>query len=158
MKYTEVWRTVKNRDARAGGFNGRAADVSFLRVVLLFRASASAIPPSEPSLLLSSLRTRRRQGEKGRCTVSVHAVGPQGMGRWVRWQGSRLERLEGGIALQGLGERHATLGAEVVVAEAAHTAKAGGKGRCSERACAVGPQGMGGWVRWQVDLMAGQQT
>ena len=32
---------------------------------------------------------------------------------------------EGGIALQGLSERHATLGAEVVVAEAAHTAKAG---------------------------------
>ena len=47
------------------------------------------------------------------------------MGGWVRWQGSRLELLEGGIALQGLGERHATLGAEVVAAEAAHTVKAG---------------------------------
>ena len=44
---------------------------------------------------------------------------------WVRWQGSRPERLEGGITLQGLGERHASLGAEVVEAEPAHTAKAG---------------------------------
>ena len=47
------------------------------------------------------------------------------MGGWVRWQGSRPERLEGGVALQGLGERHATLRAEVVAVEAAHTAKAG---------------------------------
>ena len=47
------------------------------------------------------------------------------VGRWVRWQGSRHEVREGGIALQGLGERHATLGAEVVAVEPAHTVEAG---------------------------------
>ena len=51
----------------------------------------------------------------------------------VQWQGSRLEEREGGIALQGLGERHATLGAELVAVEPAHTVKAGEKGQCSER-------------------------
>ena len=40
-------------------------------------------------------------------------------------QGSRPEVRKGRVDLQRLGERHATLGAEVVVAEAAHTAKAG---------------------------------
>ena len=44
------------------------------------------------------------------------------MGGWVRWQGSRLELLEGLVFLEALRERHATLGAEVVVVEAAHTA------------------------------------
>ena len=57
--------------------------------------------------------------------ASVHAVGPQGMGRWVRWQGSRLELREARAALEGLSERHATLGAEVVVFKAAQTAKPG---------------------------------
>ena len=61
------------------------------------------------------------------------------MGGSVRWQGSRLEHLEGGIALQGLGERHATLKTEVVAVEAAHTAK----GRVSRASTvsvhAVGP-------------------
>jgi hypothetical protein len=52
-------------------------------------------------------------------------VGPQGIGGWVRWQGSRLELHEGGVALEGLGERHASLGAEVVEVEAAQTAKPG---------------------------------
>ena len=51
-----------------GWFDGRAADSSVLRVVLLFRASASAMPPSGPSLLLLSLRTRETQGEKGQCS------------------------------------------------------------------------------------------
>ena len=46
---------------------------------------------------------------------------PQGMGGWVRWQGSRPEVLEGGVALERLGERHAALGAELVVAEPALT-------------------------------------
>ena len=55
-----------------------------------------------------------------------------------RWQGSRLERREGRVALEGLGERHATLRTEVVVAEAAHTAKDAEKGECSERACCWG--------------------
>ena len=41
------------------------------------------------------------------------------MGEWVRWLGSRLELLQGGVALERLGERHATLGAERVEAEAA---------------------------------------
>ena len=53
----------------------------------------------------------------------VHAVGAKGMGGRVQWQGSRLELLEVGVALERLGERHATLGADPVVAEAAHTAK-----------------------------------
>ena len=48
---------------------------------------------------------------------------PCRMGRWVRWQGSRPQLGEGGVALEGLGERHATLGAEVVNFEAAQTAK-----------------------------------
>eukprot|EP00964_Phaeocystis_antarctica_P135067 scaffold99413_cov65-Phaeocystis_antarctica.AAC.3 len=74
------------------------------------------------------------------------------MGEWVRWQGSRLERRESRVALEGLGERHATRGAELVVAEAAHRAKEGGKGECSERACC-------GAVRHgHVGSMAGQQT
>ena len=58
----------------------------------------------------------------------------QGMGEWVRRQGSRLEVLEGGVALERLGERHANLGAELVVAEPAHTAKGRvRRGECSER-------------------------
>eukprot|EP00964_Phaeocystis_antarctica_P091078 scaffold58354_cov54-Phaeocystis_antarctica.AAC.2 len=55
------------------------------------------------------------------------------MGGWVRWQGSRLEVREGRISLQGLGDRHATLGAEVVPLEPAQLAKEGEKGQCSER-------------------------
>ena len=68
VTYTEAWRAVKDCDAWAGGFDGRAADSSVLRVVLLFRASASAMPPSGPRLLPARLRTRRRQGEKGQCS------------------------------------------------------------------------------------------
>ena len=49
----------------------------------------------------------------------------QGMGEWVRRQGSRLEVLEGGVALERLGERHAAFAAELVAAEPAHTAKEG---------------------------------
>ena len=71
------------------------------------------------------------------------------MGRWVRWQGSGLELREGRVSLEGLGECHASRGAEVVVEEAAHTAKEGEKGECSERAC--GAAVMHGRVgsRWQ---------
>ena len=71
--------------------------------------------------------------------ASVHAAGRYGMGGWVRWQGSRPEVREGRIALQGLGERHAFRGAELVLAEAAHTAKEGEKGECSERCMPVEP-------------------
>ena len=65
-------------------------------------------------------------------------AGCQGLGRtgeWVQMQGSRLELLEGRIALERLGERHASRGAEVVVVEAAQTGKEGEKGECSERVC-----------------------
>ena len=55
------------------------------------------------------------------------------MGGWVRWQGSRPELLEGRIFLEGLGDRHATRGAEFVALEAAQTGKEGGKGKSSER-------------------------
>ena len=61
MKYTEAWRAVKDLDAWAGEFDGRAADFSFLRVLLLCRASASAMPASGPSSLVPRLRKRRRQ-------------------------------------------------------------------------------------------------
>ena len=57
-------------------------------------------------------------------TEAWRAVKDRDAGR-VQWQDSRPELVEGGIALQGLGERHATLGAELVEAEPAHTAKAG---------------------------------
>ena len=57
------------------------------------------------------------------------------MGRWVRWQGSGLELREGRVSLEGLGECHAILGAEVVAGEAAQTAKEGEKDECSERVC-----------------------
>ena len=132
MKCKETWAAsganvhAVGRKAWAGGFDGRAADRSSLRVVLLFRDSAIAMPPSGPSLLNSSLRTRRRQGEKGKWSERA-CCGTVRHG-WVRWQGSRPERLEGRIALQGLGERHASLRAEVVEQEAAHTAKAGWEG------------------------------
>ena len=43
--------------------------------------------------------------------------------KWVRRQGGRPEVLEGRVALEGLGERHAALGAEVVALEPAHTVK-----------------------------------
>ena len=71
------------------------------------------------------------------------------MGGWVRWQGSRREPREGRVFLQGLGERHATGGAEVVAGEAAQTAKEGDKGQGQGRALLCGRNGMGGWVRWQ---------
>jgi hypothetical protein len=74
---------------------------------------------------------------------------PCRMGRWVRWQGSRLQRLEGGVALEGLGKRHAILGAELVELEAAQTAKEKVKRASAVSMHAVGPQGMGRWVRWQ---------
>ena len=48
------------------GFNGRAADLSILTVVLLLRASASALPPLGPSLLSLSLCTQQRKDELGR--------------------------------------------------------------------------------------------
>ena len=66
------------------------------------------------------------------------------MGERVRWQGSRLEPLEGRINLEGLGERHARLGAELVVVEAAHTATEGEKGQV-QRACLLwGPEAWAG--------------
>ena len=71
------------------------------------------------------------------------------MGRWVRWQGSGLELREGRVSLEGLGERHAIPGAEVVAGEAAQTAKEGDKGQGQGRALLCGRNGMGGWVRWQ---------
>ena len=74
------------------------------------------------------------------------------MGGWVQWQGSIHERLEGRIFLEGLGDRHATLGAEVVAVEAAHTAKEVDKGQCSERACCRAVR------HGRVGSMAGQQT
>ena len=55
------------------------------------------------------------------------------MGGLVRWKGSRLEIREGRVLLEGLGDRHATLGAELVAVEAAHTAKAGEQGKGCER-------------------------
>ena len=51
--------------------------------------------------------------------------GPKGMASWVRWQGGGLELLEGGVALERLGERRAILGAELAEFEAAHTATEG---------------------------------
>ena len=83
------------------------------------------MPPSGPSSLSRSLRTRQKEGCEGASAVRVHAAVSKGMGGWVRSQGSRLEPLEGGVALERLGERHAALGAEVVAVEAAHTAKGG---------------------------------
>ena len=112
---------------------GRAADLRYVRVVLPLRASASAMPPAGPRLLLWRLRTRRKEGEKGECSERA-CCGAVTHGRvGSRWQGSRLERREGRVALERLGERHATRGAEVVGVEAAHTAKEGEKGESSER-------------------------
>ena len=59
--------------------------------------------------------------------------GPDARASGFEMAGHRRERREGRVALEGLGERHATLRAEFVPAEAAHTAKEGGKGECSER-------------------------
>ena len=59
------------------------------------------------------------------------------MGEWVRWLGSRPELFEGRVALERLGERHAALGAELVVVEPAHMAKGRvRRGECSERGAA----------------------
>ena len=72
------------------------------------------------------------------------------MDGWVRWQGSRPELLEGGVALQSLGERHATLGAELVVVEPAHTAKEkGGWEGQVQHVCACCRTVRRGWVWWQ---------
>ena len=49
--------------------------------------------------------------------------GPKGTDGWVRSPDSRLELLEGRVALEGLGEHHAALGAKVVGIEPAHTEK-----------------------------------
>ena len=65
----------------------------------------------------------------------MRAIGAKGMGGSVRLKGSGLERLEGGVALDGLGERHAALGAELVAAEPARTAQSNcEKGRV-QRGC-----------------------
>ena len=56
-------------------------------------------------------------------------MGAKGMGECVQGQGSRHEVLEGGVALEGLGDRHAALGAEPVAAEPTHTAKGRVRGR-----------------------------
>ena len=64
---------------------------------------------------------------------------------WVRRQGSRLGVLEGGVALQRLGERHAALGDELVAVEPAHTVTGRvRRSKCSEGACCVGAKGQ--WV------------
>ena len=80
-------------------------------------------------MLLRGTSKNRGRGWNTRKHDAVH-------GRvWVRWQGSRRELLEVGVALERLGERHAALGAELVVAEPAHTAKERvRRGECSERA------------------------
>ena len=54
-------RATKGLDAWASGFDGRAADQRYSSVVLLLSASASAMPPSGPSLLSSSLRTHGKE-------------------------------------------------------------------------------------------------
>ena len=54
-------RTTKDLDAWVSGFDGWAADQSVFRVELLLSASASAMPPSGPSLLQTSLRTRQKE-------------------------------------------------------------------------------------------------
>ena len=85
-----------------------------------------------------------KDGEEGISASSVHAVGAKGKGEWIRWQGSRQERIEGCVALEGLGERHASVGVKFVVLEAAQIEK----GQvCSERVHAAWElKGMGGWV------------
>ena len=77
---------------------------------------------------------RRGEFSEGAC-----CGGKRLMGEWVRWLSSRPELLEGRVALEGLGERHAALGAELVAAEPAHTANGRvRRGECSERACCGG--------------------
>ena len=71
----EAWRAVEDLNAWAGGFDGRAADLRYVRVVLTFSASASAMPPSGPRLLLKTLHKRRRW-VKSVNAASVHAMGP----------------------------------------------------------------------------------
>ena len=66
VKCTEAWRAVKDLDAWAGGFDGRVADKSHVRVVFPFKASAIAMPASGPSLLLPRLRKRRWTDGKGK--------------------------------------------------------------------------------------------
>eukprot|EP00964_Phaeocystis_antarctica_P001631 scaffold860_cov57-Phaeocystis_antarctica.AAC.1 len=91
-----------------------------------------------------------RGGMGMKCTEwLMHVKGPGRTGAWVRWQGSRPERREGRVALERLGERHAFHGAEVVVAEAAHTAKEGEKGECSARACCAAVTHGRVGSRWQ---------
>eukprot|EP00964_Phaeocystis_antarctica_P007011 scaffold3797_cov55-Phaeocystis_antarctica.AAC.1 len=79
-----------------------------------------------------------KEGEEGECSERACGAAVTHGRVGSRWQGSRLERREGRVALEDLGERHATLGAELVVAEAAHAAKEGEKGKRSERACCCG--------------------
>eukprot|EP00964_Phaeocystis_antarctica_P018375 scaffold10153_cov65-Phaeocystis_antarctica.AAC.3 len=130
---------VKGLDARASGFDGRAADLSDVRLVLPFRASTTAMPAAGPRSFQPRLRTRQRKVKRA-SAANVACCGAVTHGRVGSiWQGSRLERREGRVALEGLGERHATRGAEVVEAEAAQTAKAGEKSECSERCMPVGP-------------------
>ena len=93
------------------------------------------MPAAGPRLLLLRLRKRQRKVKRV-SAASVHAGAAVTHGRvGSRWQGSRPERREGRVALEDLGERHATRGAEVVVVEAAKTGKEGENGGCSERAC-----------------------
>ena len=67
-------RVTKDLNPWVSGFDGRAANVSLFRVVLLLRASASAMPPSGPSLLLPKLCTQQKE-RVGREQVP-RAVGP----------------------------------------------------------------------------------
>ena len=67
VKCTEAWRLVKDLDARVGGFDGRAADSSDVRVVFLLRALAIAMPSARPRSVKTRLRTRRRK--VGRASV-----------------------------------------------------------------------------------------
>ena len=63
-----------------------------------------------------------------------HKAWARGFDVQVRWQGSRPELFEGGVALEGLGERHAALGAELIGVEPAHTAKEEGEKERVQRA------------------------
>ena len=76
------------------------------------------------------------------------------MGEWFRWSGSRPEPFQGRVALEGLSERHAALGAELVVAEPAYAAT--GRVRRSKYSEVCMMCGLKAWAR--VDSMAGQQT
>ena len=86
-----------------------AAAYSRLEILVSLRTAASADAPWSPILVLRSLCRRGRAGTVREQACQRALTQKQTLGRWFECPSSLLERLQGRIALEALGERGSSL-------------------------------------------------